>query len=144
MGLLVFAVLVGIFYHFAHAEGFLAQPAAAAAIQQAHQENFIPKISKNKVEKLLDTDTVFIDARLTADYQAGHLKGAINIPVNASDEEYQKTTSHIDKNARIIIYCQSAGCPFAQKITFRMQADGYSHISIFKGGWQKWSADNNP
>ena len=96
------------------------------------------------MEKLLDTDTVFIDARLAADYQADHLKGAINIPVNASDEEYQKTTSHIDKDARIVIYCQSAGCRFAQTVALKMIDDGYSHISIFKGGWQQWSADNNP
>jgi len=86
-GFIILAVLIGMFYHFANGAGLLANANATASIQKAHQGNFIPKINEKKVHKLLNTDTVFIDARLRGDYEAGHLEGAISVPVDANDIE---------------------------------------------------------
>ena len=136
------ALLCGMVYHFANNEGLLANANATTAVQQAHLSNFIPKVSEKKVHKLLDGDTVFIDARLARDFEAGHLKGAINVPVDANDMELQKTTANIHKDARIVLYCQSAGCKFAEIVAIKLMEDGFSDISIFKGGWQEWVAKN--
>lgn len=136
------ALLCGMIYHFANDEGLLANANATASIQQAHQGNFIPKVSEKKVHKLLDSDTVFIDARFARDFKARHLKGSINIPVNADDDERQKATVNIAKDARIVLYCQSAGCKFAEKVAIKLISDGFSNISIFRGGWQEWVAKN--
>jgi len=142
---IVFAIatlLCGMFYHFANDEGLLANANATASIQQAHQGNFIPKVSEKKVHKLLDGDTVFIDARLARDFKAGHLEGAISVPVNADDEERQKATVNIAKDARIVLYCQSAGCRFAEIVAIKLMDDGFSNISIFRVGWNEWVAKN--
>ncbi len=71
-------LLCGMFYHFANDEGLLANANATASIQQAHLGNFIPKVSEKKVHKLLDGDTVFIDARFARDFKGGHLENATN------------------------------------------------------------------
>ncbi len=142
---IVFAIatlLCGMIYHFANDEGLLANANATALIQQAHLGNFIPKVSEEKIHKLLDSDTVFIDARFARDFKAGHLKGAISVPVNADDDERQKTTVNIAKDARIVVYCQSAGCKFAEKVAIRLIDDGFYNISIFRGGWNEWVAKN--
>lgn len=136
------ALLCGMLYHFANDEGFLAHENATASIQQAHQGSFIPKISESKVQKLLDTDTVFIDARFTRDFEAGHLEGAINVPVDANDLEHQKVTADIAKDARIVLYCQSATCKFAEIVAIKLIKEGFSNISIFRGGWNEWVAKN--
>ncbi len=141
----VFAIatlLCGMIYHFANDEGLLANANATASIQQAHLGNFIPKINEKKVQELLNSDTVFIDARFARDFKAGHLEGAISVPVDANDMELQKTTANIQKEARIVLYCQSAGCKFAEKVAIRLMDDEFSNISIFKGGWQEWVAKN--
>jgi len=91
---------------------------------------------------LLDGDTVFIDARLARDFKAGHLEGAISVPVNADDEERQKATVNIAKDARIVLYCQSAGCRFAEIVAIKLMDDGFSNISIFRVGWNEWVAKN--
>jgi len=135
-------LLCGMFYHFANDEGLLANANATAAVQQAHLGNFIPKISEKRVHKLLNTGTVFIDARFARDFKAGHLKGAINVPVDANDVEHQKVTADIAKDTRIVLYCQSAGCKFAEKVAIKLASDGFSDISIFRGGWQEWVAKN--
>jgi rhodanese-related sulfurtransferase len=136
------ALLCGMFYHFANDEGLLANANATALIQQAHLGNFIPKVSEKKVHKLLDGDTVFIDARFARDFEAGHLKGAINVPVDANDVEHQKLTADIAKDARIVLYCQSAGCKFDEIVAIKLMADGFYNISIFRGGWNEWVAKN--
>jgi rhodanese-related sulfurtransferase len=137
------ALLCGMIYHFANDEGLLANATATASIQQAHLGNFIPKVSEKKVHKLLNTGTVFIDARFARDFKAGHLESAINLPVNADDGERQKTTANIAKDARIVLYCQSAGCKFAEKVAIKLMLDGFSNVSIFKGGWHKWVAKSD-
>jgi len=136
------ALLCGMLYHFANDAGLLANTNAIASIQQAHAGNFIPKISEKKVYKLLDSNAVFIDARFARDYKAGHLEGAISVPVDANDLERQKVTADIPKGSRIVMYCQSSGCKFAEKVAIKLKNEGYSNISIFKGGWAEWVAKN--
>ncbi|MHC4397411.1 MAG: rhodanese-like domain-containing protein [Planctomycetota bacterium] len=137
----ILALLIGMVYHFANDEGFLAHANATTSVQQAHLGNFIPKVSKNKVERLLGTDTVFIDARLARDFKAGHMEGAISVPVDANDTERHKATAGIGKDAPIVIYCQSAGCKYAEKVTIKLKGDGFTNISIFKGGWNEWKGE---
>lgn len=136
------AVFIGMFYHFVNETGFLSNANAMITIQKAHQGNFIPKITEKKVEELLGTNTVFIDARLSRDYEAGHLEGAISIPVDSNDVERLDFTKDIAKNARIVMYCQSSGCQYAEIVAIKLQEDGFRNISIYKGGWRDWTAKN--
>jgi len=138
----IVAFLCGMIYNFANDTGLLANANATAAIQQAHAGNFISKISERKVRKLLDSDTIFIDARFARDYTTGHLDGAISLPVDANDVERQKITTDIPKDSRIVMYCQSAGCKYAEIVAIKLIDDGFSNISIFKGGWVEWAAKN--
>ena len=142
-GLAFSALLVGMLYHFANDAGFLANANATTSIQQAHEIEFIPKVTKTKARKLLNTDTVFIDARLARDFQTDHIEGAVSIPVDADDTQRKEATAGIAKDAGIIIYCQSSGCPYAGKVAKKLKADGFSNISIFKGGWNQWQMENN-
>lgn len=142
-GLAIAALLCGMLYHFANDEGFLANANAPVSIQQAHLANFIPKVSKKEIHKLLNTNTVFIDARLKRDFETGHLEGAISVPVNARDDERSKAMVDITKDARIVVYCQTSGCRFAENVAIKLIADGFSNVSLFKGNWRKLLAQND-
>ena len=140
-GMVMLALLGAMVYHFANDAGFLAHANATTSVQQAHLGSFVPKVSKNEVEQLLNSDTVIIDARYKGDFEAGYLDGAISIPVDANDTQRQKAMADIEKDAKIVIYCQSKGCPFAQKVTVKLKADGFNNISIYKGGWNDWKSN---
>ena len=142
VGFAIAALLFGMLYHFANDEGLLANPNAIASIQQAHLANFIPKINKKEVERILNTNAVFIDARFPPDFKEGRLEGAVNIPVNASDDERQKTMAAFTKDASIVVYSQSAGCKFAEYTAIKLVGDGFSNVSLFKGGWREWKAES--
>jgi len=138
----IVALLCGMLYHFANDEGLLANANATSSIQQAHAANFIPKIGERKVHRLLGGDTVFIDVRFARDYKAGHLKDAINFPVDANDVEHQKVTADIAKDAHIVLYCQSVGCKFAETVAIKLMDEDFYNISVFRGGWNEWVAKN--
>jgi rhodanese-related sulfurtransferase len=142
-GVLSIVFFVSGTYHFLMPGGLLSlEGEVVEGMQNAYAGSFIPKISEKKVHKLLDSDTVFIDARLARDFKAGHLKGAISVPVDANDVERQKVTADIAKDARIVMYCQSSACKYAEIVAIKLIDKGYSNISIFKGGWAEWVAKN--
>jgi len=129
-------------YHRFAEEGMLRQTETIAGIQRAHFDG-IAKLNYRNVQSLDHSKTILVDARFPADYQAGHLDGAINIPVNTNDDARRKAFAAISKDKQIVLYCQSAGCPFAGKVAAQLAADGYSNLAIFKGGWLEWR-DHNP
>lgn len=138
----VVTLLCGLLYHFDVDGGLLTNSNAISAIQENNRGSFIPKIGERKVHKLLDDDTVFIDARFTRDYKAGHIEGAISVPVDANDVERQKATAEISKDADIVLYCQSSLCKYAEIVAIKLIEDGFSNICIFRGGWTEWVAKN--
>jgi rhodanese-related sulfurtransferase len=139
VGFAIFAVFAGLLFHFFNGGGFFANAAAVEGIQKAYAGSFIPKITSDKMQTLVGhSNTVIIDARLEQDYKSGHIENAISLPINCSDEVYSKIVSGLTKDKRIILYCQSAGCQFAEKIALRLKADGFENLAVFKGGWVEW------
>jgi rhodanese-related sulfurtransferase len=132
------ALLFGFLYHFTNDAGLLANHTATAAIQRAHLPNFIPKITEKKLRRLLAAGAVRIDARVERDFERGHIENAVSIPINASPDERAKAAAGIPKDARIVVYCQSAACRFADKIAVKLIDVGFSNISIYRPGWNDW------
>lgn len=129
-------------FHFFPDGGFLAYKEAVDAVQKAHAGNFIPKINANKTAKIIGNDTIFIDARFREDYDAGHIEHAISLPVDCSEQLYAETISKLPEDKRIVLYCQSAGCKFAEIVAIRLRDDGVGNLAVFRGGWVEWQKNN--
>lgn len=142
-GLALLALLSGMVYHFVNDEGFLAHPNATASIEQAHLGGFIPRINRKQARQLLNDNAVFVDARLNRDFKVGHLEGAINVPVDISNDERRKVMAGIAKNTRIVVYCQSGGCEFAEKVAIKLMSDGFSKVSLLNSGWREWAGEKD-
>lgn len=139
-GLGFLAVLCGFIYHFVDEEGFLAHQDGTAFIQQAHLASFIPRVGSRQIRKLLHTNVVFVDARFARDFEIDRLEGAVNIPVNTTDDQRHKIMADIAKDSCIVVYCQSANCKFARKVAVKLISDGFSDVSLFESGWRDWAA----
>lgn len=137
------ALLCGGGYHFFHDEGLLANATATADIQKGHVADFIPKVSEKSVRKLLGGEAVLIDARYTRDYRQGHLRDAINLPIDANESLWNTAVDKIPEGQPIVVYCQSAGCKFAENVSVKLIEHGYTNISIYKGGWVEWTEKHN-
>jgi rhodanese-related sulfurtransferase len=138
-GFAMCAVFAGLLFHYFYGGGFFANAAAVEGVQKAYAGSFIPKITSDKMQTLVGhSSTVIIDARLERDYKSGHIEDAISLPINCSDEMYTEMLSSLEKDKKIVLYCQSAGCQFAEKIALRLKEDGFENLAIFKGGWVEW------
>jgi rhodanese-related sulfurtransferase len=101
-------------------------------------------ITIEQAEKLYNsTNALFIDARYEAEYNLGHIKGSINIPLKRYDAHKFKL-DNIPKNRLIITYCDGRGCDLSIDLAQKINELGYTNIKIFYGGWMDWKEKNYP
>ena len=121
--------------------GFLKQPQAVAQIKDAHWADFVHKLSATEARALVGRpDVTFVDARFPGDFAKGHIKGAINVPVNVNDTNLRELLAKVPKEHLVILYCQSEACRFAKDLAPRLAAEGHVRQSLFTGGWREWLA----
>jgi rhodanese-related sulfurtransferase len=85
---------------------------------------------------------MFIDARHPADFDAGHIPKAVNIPPEKNfsmDSKDQKAASKL-----IIVYCQSRDCPLADELAKKIAQDGFTNIKVMPEGWEAWNESGYP
>ena len=78
-----------------------------------------------------EAKAVWVDVRTPAEYQAGHLEGAHNIPVE--DIVSQIHTVAPDKNPPVMLYCKSGRR--AERARQALTAEGYTHVEN-RGGYE--------
>ena len=77
-----------------------------------------------------------LDVRTQAEYDAGHLTGAIQMDWFADDFDSQ--TRRLDKEKIIYVYCKLGGR--SAKAQDRLKSLGFTHVVNLEGGYDAWSA----
>ena len=57
---------------------------------------------------------------------------------NSPAEKRQNTFMGVEKSKQIVVYCQSDGCSYDEKLAKVLIADGYKNIQFLRGGWLEW------
>lgn len=73
----------------------------------------------------LTSGTVVVDVRTPAEYDSGHLEGAVNIDLEAST--FATKIAALDKNATYFVYCRS-GNRSSQAVA-AMKKIGFTHVT---------------
>lgn len=110
-------------------------------------ERDIPTVSlEDAVVKFLSSETLFLDARSRADYQLGHIKGALNLPVHKGDfgERLQEFSLKVDHKKELIVYCDGIGCPSSPELASVLKGLGYRDVKILINGWTEWMMAGMP
>ena len=97
----------------------------------------ITEITTNDAQTALD-DYLLLDVREPAEFTAGHLPGAINIPRGVLEFKIgaQPEFSNLT-NAAIIVYCQTGGR--SALATEALNKLGYSNAVSLAGGYKEWT-----
>ncbi len=126
--------------HLVHDDGFLRNHVAVAQVVSRHFKPALPSLSVVEVAAMLDRPGVtLIDARHPETYRAGHMPGAINLPVYSGLVERAETLQTVDPGNRVIVYCQSAECGWGEAIAADLAFRGYRNVVLFPGGWNEWA-----
>ncbi len=115
------------------------------SVKNAKNEQDIVKpidIRLDFAKALFDRGYQFIDARDEADYNAGTIKGAMNIPYHKLDD-FKPKLEKMDKSKVFVCFCSSA-CDVSIDLAYAMAHMGFTKVYIFHGGWDEWKNAGYP
>jgi rhodanese-related sulfurtransferase len=98
---------------------------------------------EKSVELFKSGNSLFIDSRHEYEYRDGHIKGALNIPLNEFDT-YRAKLSDVPPDRNIVIYCDGAECNSSMELSIKLARMGFANLNIFFGGWQEWKSNRMP
>ena len=90
-------------------------------------------IDSNTAMELIKNNAVVIDVRTAEEYNTGHVKESINIPVD------NILSLDFDKDTTIIVYC-ATGIRSANAAKMLIDA-GYTNVYNLDGGLINWGAE---
>ena len=87
---------------------------------------------------------VFVDARSAEEFRAGHIPGALLLPLDDFDEAVSSWTDLIPLETLLITYCAGAGCDSSWDVAELLKEEGYLRVKVFFGGWEQWKDAGYP
>jgi rhodanese-related sulfurtransferase len=87
---------------------------------------------------------VFIDSRSRDEYAAGHIAGALSIPLEQNIKGLSDGILVYPSDLTLVVYCEGGDCQTSTALAKLIQARGFRDMRIFSGGWAEWSAAGLP
>ncbi len=87
-----------------------------------------------------EPDTVVVDVREDSEYQSGHIKDSIHIPLSKLKSRVSELDKYKDKN--IIVSCRSGSR--SGRACGVMKKNGFDKVHNLRGGVLAWENDNLP
>ncbi|MDD3581248.1 MAG: rhodanese-like domain-containing protein [Desulfobacca sp.] len=87
---------------------------------------------------------LFIDARPRSEFQELHIAGAINLTTEALQGYGVQHLSGMDRQRQIVVYCGQQNCDASLEVAELLQAQGFSQVMAFTGGFRAWDEAGYP
>ncbi len=102
--------------------------------RQRKDNNAQHAVSLVELEQMVNADNVLLlDVRPSAEYEFGHITGAISIPMN----ELMASLKNIAINKEIIAYCRGPFCVLADEAVKFLKEQGYQ-VRRLDEGYPEW------
>jgi rhodanese-related sulfurtransferase len=139
--------------------GFLASTGAAYAAD-AHPETpatapaGVKLVDAKAVQDLQAKGAMLVDTRKASEFGEGSIKGAISVPYDpeksakaadfdASQDKFDMAKLK-DKNAVIVVFCNSGTCFKSYKAAVVLAKNGYKNVNWYRDGFPDWKARKLP
>ena len=80
-------------------------------------------------KQLSEGSVVVVDVRPVEEYVAGHIKGALSIPLT----ELPSRVEELPKNVEIVVYCRGPYCVYAREAVRILQSQGHRARRLVEG-----------
>lgn len=89
-------------------------------------------------------DALFADARSPADYAAGHIAGAVNLPAQTPDAWMPRVFAEVPPDRTVITYCSGSRCILSEKLAEILAEAGFENVFHLEDGWTRWTERGLP
>lgn len=97
-------------------------------------------ITRDQLRKRLrDGDVVVLDVRPVAEYDAGHIRGALSIPV----KDLRSRLKEVPLGSDVVAYCRGPFCVYADDAVRLLSESGRTAVRL-EDGYPEWAAARLP
>ncbi len=102
-------------------------------------------IGPDEAEALFITQSaVFLDARARDIFEEGHIQGALSLPVEEIEKNFDAMSASLPPEATIVAYCDGEGCALSKDLALALLDRGYTNVRVLVKGWTVWQQRNLP
>ena len=98
-----------------------------------------PVVMDQLLERARSGNVVVIDTRPSSEYAAGHIAGAISVPI----DELQERLKQLPKSKEYVAYCRGPYCAYAERAVELLRANGRRARRLDQG-FPEWKAAGLP
>lgn len=103
------------------------------------KDSLEPVVADDLLERIKDGLVIVLDVRPTDEYAAGHIPGAINVPV----KELEKQIKKLDNKKEIVAYCRGPYCVLSYDVVAQLRSKGFKARRL-KDGMPEWKRAGLP
>jgi rhodanese-related sulfurtransferase len=111
-------------------------PLVAAPKAPQTKGEFIPLEQANLLWQ--NGATLFLDAREPADYAAGHIGNALNLPAHSFAQNFGNVAPMLTPESELVLYCDGQECDLSHRLAASLRQQGYTNIHLLHNGWTAW------
>jgi rhodanese-related sulfurtransferase len=89
-------------------------------------------------------DAFFLDAREPADYAAGHIGNALNLPAQTFAQHFGAVAPMLTRETSLVLYCDGPECELSHRLRESLHQLGYTNTHLLFNGWTAWSQAGLP
>jgi rhodanese-related sulfurtransferase len=90
-------------------------------------------------DRLRDEAVVVLDVRPGDEYEAGHIPGAVSLPI----EELERRLTELPRDREIVAYCRGPYCLFSRQAVEKLRAHGFRALRM-EDGVAEWDDQGYP
>lgn len=116
-----------------------------AEVERIVRDNFetldgLQPVRRDELLQMVQSgEAVVIDVRPTSEFRAGHIEGAISMPLDT----LSKRLAELPKQGEIVAYCRGPYCMFAYEAVSNLRENGYRARRL-EDGYPEWKAAHLP
>jgi rhodanese-related sulfurtransferase len=80
----------------------------------------------------------FLDARDPADFAAGHIGNALNLPAQSFAQHFGEVAPMFAPNSELVVYCDGKECELSRRLRESLLQLGYTNTHQLANGWTAW------
>jgi rhodanese-related sulfurtransferase len=101
-------------------------------------------IGLDRVQEIVQSGAIVIDARTAGEYEEGHIPAAILVDYYEMGRYLDDVLSRISPEQEITLYCAGPDCEDSELLARELYTMGYTNLLVFKGGYEEWISAGLP